>query len=215
MIRRDGGFTLLEALAAVAALAAILAGLGAVSGQWMPQWRHGFQLVQNDDLIAQALDRIVADLSRAQFVRLESGSGPPQFRGDASAVMFVREASGPEAAPRLEYVRIGAVATRQGLETQRSRAPFAPGPIAPLRDAATLLRPPFRLSFAYETLAGEWSSSWSAQKTLPRAVRLTVDNGGSQVAVTAFLLNTPTGPDLTESRKPTASLRPANELKWK
>ena len=54
----EEGFSLIEALAAVALTAAIMAGLGTIAGQWMPAWRHGFVAVQNADRIGLALDRI-------------------------------------------------------------------------------------------------------------------------------------------------------------
>lgn len=191
----ENGFTLLEALAALAVLAAIMGALAAVAGQWLPQWRHGFEAVQNADVVAQSLDRVVADLSGTVFVRLDPRMGPPLFRGDADAVIFVRAASGPGATPRLDYVRIGAAETPEGRETQRSRTAFKPGPLGPFRDAATVLRPPFRLSFAYLTPDGHWLTSWNAQPSLPVAVQLMVKNGSALVAATAFQLRTTTPVD--------------------
>ncbi len=191
----EGGFTLLEALAGIAVLGAIMYALAAVAGQWLPQWRHGFDAVQNADIVAQSLDRLVADLSGTAFVRLDPRMGPPLFRGEADAVMFVRAASGPGATPRLDYVRIGAVETPEGRETQRTRAAFRPGPIGPFRDAATVLRPPFRLAFAYLTPDGRWVTSWNAEPSLPSAIRLTINNGAALVTSTAFLLRTTVGVD--------------------
>ena len=198
----DNGFTLVEALASVAVMALILLTLGAVAGQWLPHWRHGFQAVQNADLIAQSLDRIVADIAAAEFAKLDKSSAPPLFRGEADAVMFVRAASGPGAGPRLEYVRIGTAVTPKGVETQRTRADFAPGPIGPFRNVATVLHPPFRLAFAYQAPDGHWAGSWSLAPTLPRAMRLTVNNGTAAVASTAFLLHTTSGPDLNAQQTP-------------
>ena len=204
----EGGFTLIEALASVAVMALILLTLAAVSGQWLPHWRHGFQAVQNADLIAQSLDRIAADISAAEFAKLDKGAAPPLFRGDADAVMFVRAASGPGAGPQLEYVRIGGSSTPQGLETQRTRADFAPGPIGPFRNAVSVLHPPFRLAFAYQAPDGRWAASWGGLPTLPRAMRLTVNKGGALVAATAFLLHTTSGPDLIALQTPKAEEAP-------
>lgn len=210
--RSNAGFTLIEALAALAALAAILAGLAVIAGQWMPQWRHGFEALQNSDLTAQSLDRVVADLAAALPARLDGGDRSALFQGDANAVTFVRDAIGPDSTPKLEYVRIGATDTKQGVETQRARASFLPGAIAPFRDAATLLRPPFRLRFAYQALDGRWTASWPQNKALPRAIRLTVVKAGAQVATTAFLLNTPTGLDASAPTPSATDAQPSPDL---
>lgn len=192
----EGGFTLLEALAALTVVSAIAAALAVVSGQWMLQWRHGYLALQNADQIALCLDRLAADLSAAEYARLDPGAGAAPFRGSKDVVIFVRRAIGPDAAPQLEYVRISAVATRQGLETQRARAKFAPGPIGTFRDAVTVLRAPFRLTFAYQAPDGSWTPSWGEAATLPRAIRLTVGVGAAMAASTAFALKTTSGPDL-------------------
>ncbi|MGD0719803.1 MAG: prepilin-type N-terminal cleavage/methylation domain-containing protein [Roseiarcus sp.] len=193
----ERGFTLLEALAAVAVTAAILAGLAALAGQWLPNWRHGFQALQNADLIGLALDRIVEDVASAEYARLDGGRGPPLFRGTPEAVTFVRQAIGPGAAPRLEIVRIGESQTQQGVEAEREHASLAPGAIGAFRDATTLLRPPFRLSFAYAGPDGQWRSAWSASAKLPRAVRLTVQaESGAVLASTAFALKVTAEPEI-------------------
>jgi general secretion pathway protein J len=191
----EEGFTLLEALAAVALTAAILAGLATIAGQWLPQWRHGFAALQNADRIGLALDRIVEDVASAEYARLDGGQGAPLFRGEPDAVVFVREEIGPGATPRLEIVRIGATPT--GAEVQRARAGFAPGKIGAFRDATTLLGPPFRLAFAYAGPDRRWLEAWSGALKLPRAVRLTVlGEGGNIVTSTAFALKVTAAPQI-------------------
>ncbi|MDE3176975.1 MAG: general secretion pathway protein GspJ [Pseudomonadota bacterium] len=202
---RDGeaGFTLLEALSAVAITASILAGLGAVAGQWLPNWRHGFVALQNADIVGLSLDRIVEDVAAAEYARLDGGQGAPLFRGETDAVAFVRQAIGPGATPRLEIVRIGASPTQQGVELQRSHAVFAPGAVVAFHDAATLLRPPFRLAFNYAGPDGQWRPAWINEAKLPRAVRLRVLNeNGALVASTAFALKVTAAPEI--AAQPTA-----------
>jgi general secretion pathway protein J len=199
----EGGFTLLEALASVAVVGLILMAIGAVAGQWLPHWRHGFEAAQNADLIAQALDRIAADLGAAEYAHLDPATEGPLFRGAADAVAFVRSSSGPGAAPGLEVIRIGAVSTDQGVETQRAHATFMPGAIGSFRDGATLLRPPFRLALAYAGPDGRWLPSWSGGKTLPRAVRLTVSGANNVgVASSAVSLKVTAAPEITTQSSP-------------
>ena len=178
-------------------MAVILTGLAVIAGQWLPNWRHGFLALQNADLIGLSLDRIEADIASAEYARLDASQGPPLFRGEPDVVTFVRQAIGPGATPRLEIVKIGATTTRQGLEVERSRAPLAPGAVGAFRDATTLLRPPFRLAFAYAGPDGAWSAQWSDAAKLPRAVRLTVQSaGGAIVASTAFALKVTAAPEI-------------------
>jgi general secretion pathway protein J len=197
MSGRDDGITQLEALAAVAHTAAILAGLASIAGQWLPNWRHGFVALQNADLIGLSLDRIGEDVASAEYARLDAGPGAPLFRGEADSVVFARQEIGPGAAARLEIVRIGVTATAAGDEVERAHARFAPGVPAAFRDATTLLRPPFRLVFAYAGPDGQWRAAWGDQEKLPRAVRLSVFGpGGALVTSTAVALKVTAAPQI-------------------
>jgi general secretion pathway protein J len=201
----ESGFTLLEALASVAVVGLVLMAIGAVAGEWLPHWRHGFAAAENADLIAQALDRMAADLAAAEYAHLDPETDTPLFRGAVDAVAFVRSSSGPGASPGLEVIRIGAVSTPKGVETQRAHTKFAPGAIGAFRDGATLLRPPFRLALAYAGPDGHWLASWSGGKTLPRAVRLTVSGAnGDTVASSAVSMKVTAAPQI----KPTPSHSP-------
>jgi general secretion pathway protein J len=214
MRAQEEGFSLIEALAAVAITASILAGLGAVAGQWLPNWRHGFLALQNADLIGLSLDRIEEDVSCAEYARLDGGQGAPLFRGETDAVAFVRQAIGPGATPRLEVVRIGAAATKQGVEVERSHAVFAPGAVGAFHDAATLLRPPFRLEFAYAGPAGQWRPTWNGEARLPRAVRLSVrSQSGALVASTAFALKVTAAPEIAAQSAPKDGTNPPDAIK--
>ena len=66
----ESGFTLLEALIAVALTGVILAMLATVTGHWMANWRTGFDRVQSADLLGLGVDRIAADLAAAEYVSL-------------------------------------------------------------------------------------------------------------------------------------------------
>ena len=145
MSAREDGFTLLEALAAVAVMAAILAGLAAVAGQWLPHWRHGFMALQNADLIGLGLDRIGEDVASAEYARLDAGPGAPLFRGEPNSVVFARQEIGPGPAARLEIVRIGATATAAATKSSapmRASLPASPARVPRCGDAAAAAVPP-------------------------------------------------------------------------
>lgn len=206
--RRDGeaGFSLIEALAGLALAATILLGLGAVAGQWLPQWRHGFAALEKADLIGLALDRIVEDVGAAEYAQFKR-KGAPLFRGEPDAITFVRQAIGPSAGPRLEVVRIGAVDTRLGPQVERARADFTPDGVGAFGDATTLLPAPLRLTFAYAGGQGGWRSAWSGE-FLPRAITLTVERpDGSVIASTAFALKVTAPPDIAAPPDAKTALR--------
>jgi general secretion pathway protein J len=102
------------------------------------------------------------------------------FEGDASSVMFVRSAIGPDAYPHLEIVRMAEIKEDRGLAMVRTRARFAPtAPRAPAQaiafgDPVTLIRAPFHISFAYAGPDRVWLPSWKGREQLPEAVRISV-----------------------------------------
>ena len=173
------GFTLLEALVAVALMGIIMGVLATVTAQWLPNWNRGLLRVQRNEQIATALDRLSLDLGAAEFV---SPREPGQwlFTGDATSIVFVRSALGPNDRGGLEYVRLSEAADSLGGALVRARAPFVPlaGDNATLMrriafaDPVVLLRDPYRVVFAYAGLDGVWKNSW--QGSPPSAIRLNV-----------------------------------------
>ena len=203
----EEGFSLIEALAAVALTAAIMSGLATIAGQWMPAWRHGFVAVQNADRIGLALDRIAEDVGGAAYVRPDGGKGSLLFHGVSDAVVFVRQRIEPGAAPQLDIVRIGAT---PGGGTQRARTRFVPGPVGAFSDATTLLAAPFHIAFAYAGVDGRWLDIWGDPQSLPRAVRLSVlSEGGGLVVSTAFALKVSAAPVIADKAKGDGSDVPA------
>jgi general secretion pathway protein J len=185
--RSNAGFTLIEALIAMALMGLILASLATITTQWLPSWNRGFVRVQNNELVSIAMDRVTADLGAAEFVTPNSRTRFPLFEGAELAVTFVRVAIAPNAKPGLEVVRISESADQNGRILVRSRAPFAPfgvGPVtsAQLRftDPVILLRAPYRVSFDYAGADGLWKNTWRGATELPAAVRITIRDAASE-----------------------------------
>ena len=178
----ESGFTLLEALIAVALTGLLLGMLATVTGHWMANWRTGFGRVQNADLLGLGVDRIAADLAAAEYVSLEADKRF-FFEGTETSVTFVRSAIGPNAAPGLEIVRLGEIDDARGRVLVRSRAPFALVIASAVDDGAVeftnpivLVRPPYRVSFAFAGRDRVWKETWADVKQMPNAVRVTVRN---------------------------------------
>ena len=175
------GFTLIEALVSVALMAAIVSMLAAVTSQWMPNWRRGFERVQRSQSLDLGLQRIAADLAAAEFVPPNGEAAQPLLVGAETSAIFVRAAVGPGAAPRLEAIRLSESVDGRGFAMVRERAPFAPVAAgAPLdsqlhfADAVPLVRAPYRVSFSYAGQDRVWQNVWKDSPLLPAAVRISV-----------------------------------------
>jgi len=222
---RAGGFSLVEAIAAIALMAIIVMALSAVAGQWLPNWSRGFAGLQRADLLAVALERLSDDLSAAEYVTPSSEARGPLFEGDASSVTCVRAAIGPDAFPHLEVVRFAKMGGERGYSLSRMRALFTPaaqrGGSAALTfgDESPLVRAPLEVSFAYAGPDRVWVESWRGQTSLPDAVRITVRDAGAggalivstavRVRVTARAMPEVAAQAASGSAQPLASQPPA------
>jgi general secretion pathway protein J len=174
---REAGFTLIEAMASVVVMGAIVAALGTLSGQWLPHWRHGLVELQRADLLSLGIERVAADVASAEYVSENGATEEPLFDGSPSSITFVRSAIGLGSRGRLEIVRIAEIEDRRGVAIVRTRKPFADIAAAGFVDPVVLVRAPFRVSFAYAGADRTWVDAWKGNKRLPNAVRLTVRDG--------------------------------------
>jgi general secretion pathway protein J len=179
--RGIAGFTLFEALVSVALMGALIVSLGAVAGQWLPNWHRGFGRVQRLETLDIGLQRLAADLEAAEFVAPSSASKAPFFRGDEKQVMLIRVGNAPGTTQHLEFVKIAETVDERGFALVRSHAPFKPlDPNQPIEaqlyfvDPVVLIRAPFRVSFAFAGPDRLWRSSWQEPVLLPAAARIEV-----------------------------------------
>ena len=184
---REGGFTLIEAIVALALMGLVLSALASITAQWLPNWNRGVGRIQRDEAIDTALQRISADLAAAEYVPANRESRHPLFNGSELSVTFVRTAIGPNIGPGLDVVHLGETTDRREFVTVRSRMRFAPLPVGStlserlhLGDPVVLLRAPFRLSFAYAGPDRIWKSTWRDAERLPAMIKLTIRDVASQ-----------------------------------
>jgi general secretion pathway protein J len=178
--RSELGFTLFEALVAVALMGLIMGAITSVTAQWLPNWNRGIIRAQRNEQVAIALDRLTADLAAADYVA-QRPDNLPLFAGTERGIMLVRSVLGPNGAPGLEVVRISEMEDSRGPALVRTRAPFVVLPQGDpeaeqirFADPVVLLRAPFRIAFAYADADGKWSSRWRSSGDLPAAVRFDV-----------------------------------------
>lgn len=204
--RSSAGFTMFEALVAIALMGLVLGALASVTGEWLPPWNRGLLQTQRNEQVTIALDRLAADLSAAEFVMPNRAKTAALFRGDQSSVIFVRSALGPNNRAGLEIVRIAEVTDRAGRALVRSRAPFVLLPTGdpaidpiPFADPVVLLRGPLRITFAFAGPRGGWTGNWPSWASLPAVVRFDLhDAEGKVVLSTATRVRADTGPPQSE-----------------
>jgi general secretion pathway protein J len=180
----QSGFTLIEALAAMALMGLIMSAIAGIASQWLPSWNRGFDRIQRSEAIGTALDRISADIAAAEFMRPSRDAKNVIFDGAESSVTFARTSLGPNAVQGLDVVRIGEAVDRESVVLARSRAAFVPGDALPsLADPVVLLRAPYQLSFSFAGSNRIWKNSWHDAQGLPSAVLLTLRDTTAETAV--------------------------------
>jgi general secretion pathway protein J len=184
---REGGFTLIEAIVALALMGLVLSALASITAQWLPNWNRGVGRIHRDEAIGTALQRIAADLAAAEYVPANRDSRRPLFDGSELSITFVRTAIGPNIGSGLDVVHLGETTDQGGFVAVRSHARFAPLPIGStlseqlhFGDLVVLLRAPFRLSFAYAGPDRAWRSNWRNAERLPALIKLTIRDAASQ-----------------------------------
>lgn len=184
---REAGFTLIEMLIALVMMVGILGALATVTSQWLPNWNRGFAHVQRTEIFGLGLERLVADISAAEFVTANGNAKQPLFEGDELSVRFVRTAIGPNTRPGLEIVRISTMSDDRGVALVRARTPFVAlpetvkiGDLANFSDTVVLLRAPYRATFSYAGPDHAWLNSWRDANQLPTAIRVLVRDAATQ-----------------------------------
>jgi general secretion pathway protein J len=200
---KEGGFTLIESLVALALMGLVLSALANITAQWLPNWNRGLDRIQRSEMIGITLQRIANDLAAAQYVPAAGSDSQPLFAGSEQSVTFVRTAIGPNAGIGLDVVRLSETPDPGGPMTVRSRTPFQPLPpesasgLLRFGEPVLLLRAPYRLSFAYAGEDQQWQSSWQNTDKLPAKIRLTVrdsSNGRAISTVTSiYVQSSPQG----------------------
>jgi general secretion pathway protein J len=183
----EAGFTLFEMLVALLLMVGILAALATVTSQWLPSWNRGFIHVQRTELLGQGLERLVADISAAEFVTANGKAKQPLFDGDELGMRFVRTAIGPNTRPGLEVVSISTMSDDRGTALVRARAPFVSLPettkirdLSNFADQVVLMRVPYRAIFSYAGPNHVWQNSWRDADQLPIAIRILVRDAATQ-----------------------------------
>jgi general secretion pathway protein J len=183
----NAGFTLIEAMLTVALMVFVIGALATMTQEWLRNWDRGFARVQRVDLWAAGLDRLMADLSAAEYVSGGGADALPFFDGSERAVTFIRTAVGPNASTSLEVVRIADQADDRGPALVRWTAPFVPKAGNPVggsfSDPVVIMRAPYPIAFSYAGPDRAWREAWRGKAQLPHAVRVEVPGSSGRLLV--------------------------------
>jgi general secretion pathway protein J len=183
----NAGFTLIEAMLTVALMVFVIGALATMTQEWLRNWDRGFARVQRVDLWAAGLDRLMADLSAAEYVSGGGADAVPFFDGSDRAVTFIRTAVGPNASTSLEVVRIADQADDRGPALVRWTAPFVPKAGDPVggsfSDPVVIMRAPYPIAFSYAGPDRTWREAWRGKAQLPHAVRVEVPGSSGRLLV--------------------------------
>jgi prepilin-type N-terminal cleavage/methylation domain-containing protein len=184
---RCAGFTLIEALAALAVGSVIIMATAMLIHDVARHFDRGTRGAQEAERLMLAVERLAQDFNSARFVGWTTEGGPAvAFSGQPASgdkpakVMFVGNASimaGPQGE---EVVALTVEPAGEVTRLVRRRAAWA-GPrtrvedVSP-QDAVVLVEGALDIAFIFGRVAPggalAWSESWIGQTTLPRFVRL-------------------------------------------
>lgn len=176
---RRAGFTLIEALAALAVTACLTASVAPYFVGLMSRWSSGEPSAQRQDQWMQAILRLSEDLGEALPLTIGAGK-PPRcaFRASPSSIVFVREALSSRGKLRLETVWLKIEATPAGDALVRSASDFDPDRFdaKPRGEAPTVVvAGGFHLSFSIVDNTGGRGAEWRNANELPARVELAIE----------------------------------------
>jgi prepilin-type N-terminal cleavage/methylation domain-containing protein len=223
---RCAGFTLIEALAALAVGSVIILATAALIHDVARHFDRGTRGAQEGERLMVAAERLAQDFNSARFVgwTIEGKpsvafTGEPAKDDQPAKITFVGDA-GIMAGPQGEEVVTLTIEPDGDLtRLVRRRAGWA-GPrmrledISP-QDAVVLIEGALDMAFAFGRIAPsgtlEWNESWIGQSTLPRIVRLILNDrktGSDVLGEADFVVRADAPPGCGNPTAGTACLSP-------
>jgi prepilin-type N-terminal cleavage/methylation domain-containing protein len=223
---RCAGFTLIEALAALAVGSVIILATAALIHDVARHFDRGTRGAQQGERLMVAVERLTQDFNSARFVGWTTEgrasvafTGEPAKGDQPAKVTFVGDA-GIMAGPRGEEVVTLTIETAGDLTRLVRRRAAWVGPrmrledVSP-QDAVVLIEGAVDMAFAFGRIAPsgalEWNESWIEQTTLPRFVRLILTDrttGSDLLGEADFVVRADAPPGCGNPNAGTACLSP-------
>ncbi len=179
--RTEAGTTLIEALAALAITALLVAVFVPFVSQIIGRWTTGQKVVEDADQVMRAIVRLQAEFATAERVTTPAADGTTvnlYFRGDSDAVVFAHALPGTTPPTQLETVAFTIDAADGATVLVRRTGDFAAEQIG--ADPRTLKSPnavisgAYRMHFDYVAADGTRLPEWHARPDPPARVELTL-----------------------------------------
>lgn len=170
----QGGFALLEMLAALAIAVVIFAVLAQFSSQSVRYWNRGESSIEAMEMLTRGIGRMGIDLRQALPMRAPGTDTPSVlFTGEANQMQFVSATGFGAGNHGLELISIAVNKENDGISVIRTRGPVTTVP-TPLRDPVVLLRGHMQVKFGYRGDDGQTVDSWTDRPQLPNVVAVYV-----------------------------------------
>jgi prepilin-type N-terminal cleavage/methylation domain-containing protein len=184
---RQRGFTLIEAIAALAISSVIIAATATLIHSVARNFDRGTRGVDAADSLMLAVERLAADFASARFVTWMTASGPAlAFKGapadgdKPARIVFVGSRDTGYASRSDEVVTLSVERSGDVTRLIRRRAAWSGADMSVDRlspqDPVVLLEGNLDISFVFGRLAPDgglaWSAAWTDATTMPRFVRL-------------------------------------------
>jgi general secretion pathway protein J len=186
--RGQHGFTLIEMLVSLTAMAVILMLIGGALRVMGRNWDANAGRIETLDMVSRAFDLLARDTANLQRVMQPSGAPAYLFSGKGDSLAFVALEPPQPGEAGLYFIVYDAVSNGAVAELIRSRAPYHQGmqrfPGTTPANRVPLLTGPYVYRFAYGRIVGSkhsWSAEWSFANRLPDLIRLQVlDRSGGR-----------------------------------
>jgi general secretion pathway protein J len=183
------GFTLIEMLVSLTAMAVILLLIGGGLRVMGRNWDANAARIETLDMVSRAFDLLARDVANLQRVIQPSGAPAYLFTGTPDALAFIALEPPQPGDAGLYFIAYAVAANGGDAELIRSRAIYRPGmerfPGATPANRVPLLTGPYAYRFAYGRMDGgkqRWSAGWPFANRLPDLIRLEVlDRSGARV----------------------------------
>ena len=170
---RRAGFTLIEALAALAIAAAGFAVIAQFASTAFGNWHRGRDGAAALDMITAGLAQVGRDFGRALPVPAARKPGATMlFRGGPDRIVLVAATGLRQGDGGLEVISIRAVSSGGGRMLVRERGTLSAGLDASFTDPVALMQGALDFRFAFVDVSGRRSATWVDRPTLPARVEL-------------------------------------------
>lgn len=185
---RQHGFTLIEMLVSLTAMAAVLMLIGGALAVMGRNWDANAGRIETLDMVSRAFDLLARDAANLQRIAQPSGTPAYLFRGRTDGLAFVALEPPHPGEAGLYFISYQVKPNGPAAELIRSRAIYRQGmarfPGATPANRVPLLAGPYVYRFAYGRIEGRkqsWSAGWTVADRLPDLIRLQVfDRSGGR-----------------------------------